>query len=124
MYYYFSNLFPHTLNVSTCLSLALDALLIVALWFIFQKAGEPGWKCLIPFYNVYTEFDFVFGDGIRFLLLLIPFYNIYLFFKFCIALAKCFEKSAGFGIGIAFLPWIFLSILAFEPYVYLGRQPW
>lgn len=25
-------------------------------WFIFQKAGEKGWKALIPFYGKYTLF--------------------------------------------------------------------
>jgi hypothetical protein len=24
---------------------------IVALWFIFVKAGEPGWAAIIPIYN-------------------------------------------------------------------------
>ena len=26
---------------------------IIASWKIFTKAGEDGWKCLIPFYNQY-----------------------------------------------------------------------
>ncbi len=29
------------------------ALIIIAGWKIFKKAGEPGWKSLIPIYNVY-----------------------------------------------------------------------
>ena len=29
---------------------------MIANWKIFSKAGEPGWKSLIPFYNVYTEY--------------------------------------------------------------------
>ena len=27
-------------------------LTVIATWKIFKKAGEPGWKCLIPIYNV------------------------------------------------------------------------
>ena len=27
---------------------------IIAYWKIFTKAGEAGWKSIIPFYNVYT----------------------------------------------------------------------
>lgn len=34
-------------------SLALSILLIVALWKVFEKAGEKGWKSLIPLYNLY-----------------------------------------------------------------------
>ncbi len=30
---------------------------IIALWKIFTKAGEAGWKSLIPIYNVYTMFQ-------------------------------------------------------------------
>ncbi len=29
---------------------------IVAYWKIFTKAGEPGWKSIIPIYNAYTQF--------------------------------------------------------------------
>ena len=36
-------------------ALALLVLGIVAKWFLFQKAGEPGWKAIIPFYNTYIE---------------------------------------------------------------------
>ena len=30
------------------------ALSIVSLWFLFEKAGDHGWKALIPIYNSYT----------------------------------------------------------------------
>lgn len=33
--------------------------LIIAGWKIFQKAGEPGWKILIPIYNFYIMFKIV-----------------------------------------------------------------
>ena len=31
---------------------------VIANWRIFTKAGEDGWKCLIPFYNQYVRFGF------------------------------------------------------------------
>ena len=34
-------------------------LLIVAGWKIFEKAGEKGWKILIPVYNVYILFKLI-----------------------------------------------------------------
>ena len=37
----------------------LAALYIVALWFIFKKAGKESWKSLVPFYNLYTLFETV-----------------------------------------------------------------
>ena len=36
--------------------IALVVLYIVGMWRIFEKAGESGWKCLIPIYNQYTLF--------------------------------------------------------------------
>ena len=38
--------------VASLFTIALVVLVIVALWKIFEKAGEPGWKALIPFYNI------------------------------------------------------------------------
>lgn len=29
---------------------------IIAYWKIFTKAGQPGWKSIIPIYNSYTQF--------------------------------------------------------------------
>lgn len=33
--------------------LAIMALAVIALWKIFTKAGEAGWKAIIPVYNLY-----------------------------------------------------------------------
>jgi hypothetical protein len=38
------------------ISIALNILLIVALWKLFEKAGEHGWAALIPYYNSYVLF--------------------------------------------------------------------
>ena len=34
-------------------------LYVIATWKIFEKAGEKGWKALIPIYNVYIMFKIV-----------------------------------------------------------------
>ncbi len=34
--------------------LFLVAVLLIASWKIFIKAGQPGWAALIPFYNIYV----------------------------------------------------------------------
>ena len=33
-------------------SLALCVFYVLCFWKLFEKAGEPGWKCLIPIYNL------------------------------------------------------------------------
>ncbi len=39
--------------VSTAISFAAMVLSIVGMWKIFTKAGEEGWKAIIPYYNLY-----------------------------------------------------------------------
>lgn len=34
-------------------------LTVIATWKIFKKAGEAGWKCLIPIYNTYIMYKIV-----------------------------------------------------------------
>ncbi|MBR3263780.1 hypothetical protein IKF94_00895 [Candidatus Saccharibacteria bacterium] len=44
------------LGVAIVAGIAVAILLIVAMWKLFKKAGEPGWKALIPIYDVYILF--------------------------------------------------------------------
>ena len=49
---------------------------IVAQWRTFEKAGQPGWKSLIPIYNFWTLCEIVGKPGwwsLSFLLVVIPF---------------------------------------------------
>lgn len=102
------------------LSLAVAVLGIVAMWKIFEKAGEPGWAAIIPFYNLYVLFKITWGNGWKFLFLLIPFANIVFAIITVVKLAKAFGKSGGFAVGLIFLSIIFYCILAFDQSTYLG----
>ena len=39
---------------SSLLSMAWSILPVVGMWLVFEKAGEAGWKAVVPFYNMYT----------------------------------------------------------------------
>ena len=39
-----------------CLSLAYYILQYVSYWKLFNKAGEKGWKAIIPFYNTFVRY--------------------------------------------------------------------
>lgn len=104
----------------TILWLAIVVLAIVAMWKIFEKAGEPGWAAIIPFYNLYVLFKITWGSGWKFLLLLIPIANIVILIITMVKLAKAFGKSGGFAVGLIFLSIIFYCILAFDQSQYLG----
>ena len=102
--------------------LIVYVLLVIAQWKMFKKAGEAGWKALIPFYNTYILCKIVDGKGIKFLLLLIPIVNIVYLILLDIRMAKAFGKGTGFIIGLIFLPNIFYLILGFGSAEYLGPQ--
>ena len=102
------------------LSLAVSILVILAMWKIFVKAGEPGWAAIIPFYNLYILFKIVYGNGWKFLLLLIPIANIVFLILVYGKLAKVFGKGNGFAVGLVLLPVVFLPILGFGDAKYQG----
>lgn len=95
-------------------SLILNIIMIISYWKIFKKKGKPGWAILVPIYNVIVQIQVANLSMIYFLLLLIPFVNIYAIIKINISLAKSFNKSTGFGIGLLLLPIIFVPLLAFS----------
>ncbi|MBL8853645.1 MAG: signal peptidase I [Planctomycetaceae bacterium] len=93
---------------------------IAGLWMVFTKAKKPGWAAIVPIYNLVVLME-VLGKPIWWLLLFfIPCVNIVISFIVMIALAERFGKSAGYGIGLALLPFIFLPLLGFSDARYLG----
>lgn len=97
-------------------------LLIVALWKIFAKAGEPGWAAIVPIYNLYVLFKLIFGYGWFFLLLIVPGVNIVVMMILPFLLADTFGKGIGYGCGLLFLAPIFCLILAFGSAEYEGSR--
>lgn len=87
--------------------LALMVVMIIAMWKIFTKAGEKGWKSIIPFYNTWVLLEISGKPGWWLFLMFIPFVNIVIVVLLSLALAKSFGKSEVFGI---FGLWIFSAI--------------
>jgi hypothetical protein len=99
----------------------VGALMVVSLWFLFQKAGEPGWAAIVPIYNVYELFKISWGSGWYFLLLLIPLANFVIGIVTWVKLARAFGKGGGWACGLIFLLYVFLPITAFsKDIVYVG----
>ena len=118
-YYDFDNYYQMGPGM-TIFSLAVAVIGIIAMWKIFEKAGEPGWAAIIPFYNLYVLFKITWGNGWKFLLLLIPIANFVFAIITMVKLAKAFGKSGGFAVGLIFLSIIFYCILAIDKSEYLG----
>ncbi len=95
-------------------------IVIVGMWKVFTKAGQPGWAAIIPFYNLYVlVIEIAKKDIVWFLLsIFIPFAAIIPFME----VAKKFGKSEVYGIGLYFLPFIFFPMLGFGDARYQGRS--
>ncbi|MDA8606022.1 DUF5684 domain-containing protein [Flavobacteriales bacterium] len=94
---------------------------IIASWRLFSKAGKPGWAIIIPFYNLYIYTQIIQRPGWWILLyfsIAIPAVGalalVFLSIVDQLRLAKVFGRSAGFGVGLILLGWIFFPILAFS----------
>ena len=89
---------------------------------MFQKAGEAGWKSLIPLYNTYILFQISWGNGWLFLLGIIPVINVVVSVIMNVKLARAFRHGTGFAIGLILIPNLFTLILGFDQSTYLGPQ--
>ncbi len=135
--------------LSLPLVLVFLVLEIIADWKIFQKAGEPGWKSIIPVYNEYTAYRIVWrveffwisfalnllagilqswyedstastADGI---LIMIPsMLAAILGIVYSVKTARAFGKGTGFILGLIFLNPVFRIILGFGSAQYLGAD--
>ena len=96
---------------------------IVAMWKIFEKAGEAGWKSIVPFYNIYVLCQIAGRNGLWMLGFLVPFVNVIILLIISIDLAKHFGKSTAFGVVAL---WLFsiigFLVLGFGDAKYLGPK--
>ena len=109
-------------------------------WLILRKAGEAGWKALIPIYSTYVQYKLfwsikpfyiwlamvIFVYGAQFmelpgiLLSLCSLGTSVMYILYCIRLARSFGKGTGFTLGLVFLPFIFNLILGLDSSRYQG----
>lgn len=119
---------------------------IIGYWKIFTKAGEAGWKSIIPFYNVYTLYKISWKTPMFFIFLIavlvsggisglgtnatglisvigLILYAVVIVIQViqCNKLAKAFGKGIGFTLGLVFLNTIFIIILGLGSSEYKGN---
>lgn len=100
--------------------LLIAVLAIVGMWKVFTKAGEEGWKSIIPIYNLLVLLKIAGRPLWWVVLMIIPCVGIVVFVIVGIDLARSFGKADGFGWGLGLLPMIFYPILGFGPDAYQG----
>jgi hypothetical protein len=93
--------------------LLMLVLTLATFWKVFVKAGEEGWKGIIPVYNLFILMR-ISGKPLWWgVLLFVPVVGIFISVLYNLSLAERFGKSQLFGIGLLFLPAIFFGMLAF-----------
>ena len=109
--------------------LAFYVLIIVAQWKIFTKAGQEGWKALIPIYNVVVLYKIIGLSPwllLLYLLSVVPvvgwIISIALSIVSTVKLAKAYNQSTAFIFGLLFLSPIFQMILGFGKAEYVGPE--
>ncbi len=92
--------------------LLIVATLVISMWILFDKAGEPGWAAIVPIYNILTLLKIVNKPWWWLLLMMIPYAGIVWNIWSLNLFVKSFGKSEGYTVGCIFLPFIFLPMLA------------
>jgi len=93
---------------------------VAGMWKAYDKAGEPGWAAIVPFYNLWVWVKIAGRPPLWFILALIPCVNIVIIFLLSMDTAKSFGKTEIYGVGMFFLPPIFWIMLGFGSATYVG----
>lgn len=109
-------------NVVVLILALIVAVFYIGFWKVFEKAGQPGWASIIPVYNTILLLRIADKPWWWIFLLMIPFLNIYFLIIISIDVAKNFGKGTGFGLGLAFLGFIFYPILGFGSAQYISPE--
>ena len=131
------------------LALVWWILQIIANWCIFTKAGEAGWKSIIPVYGDYVSYRIAWRTSYFWIALILSFATSFImhlsgpdggnFFTssmisllrlaslvisvmYSVKLSRAFGHGIGFAIGLIFLQPIFLLILGFSGDRYYGAD--
>jgi hypothetical protein len=100
-------------GIALAVVLAMALLMLAGTWRVYAKAGQPGWACIVPIYQIVVLLQIARKPVWWMLLLFVPVVNIVIVLLIDISLAGQFGKGAGFGLGLFFLPVIFYPVLGF-----------
>jgi hypothetical protein len=116
---------------------ATAGILVVSMWTIFAKAGQPGWAALVPILNAIVLLEVVGRPRWWVLVLggvLVPYLAcplapvaLVLCVILCRDLAVSFGKGWGYAVGLVGLGFVFFPLLAFGDATYRGPAagaPW
>ena len=100
--------------------LAIIGFYVYVGWKLYEKAGQPGWACIIPIYSTIVMLRIVGKPWWWLLMFFIPGVNIVFLVWMMNMLSKSFGKDEGFTVGLVLLGFIFYPILGLGDAKYLG----
>ncbi len=95
--------------------LLIGVFFIVCYWRLFEKAGQPGWKALIPIYNQYVMLRIAGCPGWWLLLYFVPYANLVVSILFTVAFVQAFGRRGVSPVllylllGVFYLPYMAFS---------------
>ena len=125
-------------------------LLVIAWWKLFTKAGEKGWKAIIPFYNYYVQCKLTWAPKFFWIIIVLSvlagviggmvqsmtgtvqvimsFVTLAAYIAVIVLgiisdyrLAKAYGHGGGYTVGLIFLNFIFMLILGLGKSKYQGN---
>lgn len=105
------------------LVIGLSILLATGTWYMFEKAGKPGWAMIVPIYNIVVMLEIAKKPTWwTAIILLVPIVNIVFLIMMLNGISKNFGKDAGFTVGLVLLRQIFFAILGYGDATYMGAE--
>lgn len=108
------------------LSLLFAIIAIVGMWKLFTKAGEPGWKAIVPVYNAWTFLKLGNQAGWWSLVALIPIVGLVSIVFMAIAaynIGQKLGKESWWVVLYILLPIIWILVLAFDSSKWEEKAP-
>jgi hypothetical protein len=99
---------------------AVIVLMVASAWIIFTKAGKPGWASIVPIYNIIVWLEIIGKPLWWIILFIIPVVNFVFLIWAVNLLVKSFGKGVAYTIGMIFIPFVILPLLAFGDAKYNG----
>lgn len=84
----------------------------LSLWILFEQNEVPGWKSLIPIYQLFILNQIAGKDPSENWKWFVPCYNVWHFYQVNQSLCQRYQKSWEFSLGLTIFSWAFYPLLA------------
>ena len=93
--------------------LLVGLLNLISVWRVLEMQGQPGWAAIVPIYREIALAQVGDRPALLGLACYLPIVGWLAFIYIAIGIAASYDRGILFGLGLAFLPFIFFPVLAF-----------